>query len=249
MRVLLLLCALEALLLSGCRKKTSPEFYQLESQHSVLVSREGDDAYGSDEMAAVISGLQAIPEDAVEKPRAAELATRLLALQARVKAERELAAKPRPAPVDPFAGREPSPPPAPTPVEPEPEPQADQPDAGPPPVVQPWPGMDEKVFVERYGKCFAAGAKATLPDGQPATSYALNPSAACQKQFGGTDSRVSYLFTPKGLWGKATETTSVVDAGTVLIPGPPQPPPPPRGPDIITTPGAPLPEGYEKATP
>lgn len=244
MRVLLLLCVLEALLLSGCRKKTSPEFYQLESQQSVLISREGDDAYVSAEMATVIAGLQAIPEDALEKPRAAELVVKLTAEQARVNAERVPFVRPPPS--------EKSPPPLPpepgTQAAPE-EPAADQADAGPPPVVQPWPGMEEKVFLERYATCFTAGAKTTLPDGKPATQYALNPSTDCQKKYGAKDTRLSYLFTGKGLWGKASETTSVVDAGTLLIPGTPPPPPPPPGPPILTTPGAPVPEGYEKTSP
>lgn len=246
MRVLLLLCVLEALALSGCRKKTSPEFYKLDSQQSVLLSRDGDDAYLSAEMASVIAGLQAIPEDAVEKDKATALATKLSAEQTRVTAERALAAAPKPEPVNPFAGREPSTAAESPPALAEVVPDAEE-DAGPPPVVQPWPGMAEKVFGERYGACFTAGAKAaSLPDGEPATSYVLNPGADCQKKYGAPDSRISYLFTPKGLWGKSSETTSVMDAGTLLIPPAPPPPPAPPGPPIITTPGAPLPEGYEK---
>lgn len=248
MRVLLLLCVLEALALSGCRKKTAPEFYKLESQQSVLISADGDDAYLSEEMTSVITGLQAIPEDAVEQPKATALATKLAAEQARVKAERALAEVPKPPAVNPFEGRELSAAAEPPPARAEPMPDADE-DAGPPPVVQPWPGMDEQVFVQRYGTCFTAGGKTILPDGKPATTYALKGSGDCQKQYGGADTRLSYLFTAKGLWGKTSETTSVVDAGTLLIPGPPPPPPPEAGPPIITTPGAPLPDGYEKATP
>lgn len=248
MRVLLLLCVLEALLLSGCRKKSSPEFYKLESQQSVLISRDGEDAYVSDEMAGVISALQAIPEDALEKPRATELAAKLSAEQARILAERAAAAKPRPPPDQ--AAPPPPPPPPPEPAAAAEAPPADQPDGGPPPPAQPWAGMEEKVFQERFGKCFAAGAKATLPDGKPATRYALNPGADCQKQYGGANEPgLSYLFTDKGLWGKSNETTTVVDAGRITIPGVPPPPPPPPGPDIITTPGAPQPEGYQKTSP
>ena len=246
MRVLLLLCVLEALVLSGCRKKSSPEFFKLDSQQSVLVARDGDDAYASQEMGAIITGLQLISEDALEKPRATELATRLTAEQTRVMAERALAAAPKPPPPDPFAGRELSPPPSETPPAPAADP-ADQADAGPAPVVPPWAGMEEKLFLDRYGKCFSVGPKAALPDGRAATQYTLKDSADCQKQHGSKDTRLSYLFTEKGLWGKSSETTSVMDAGTLLIPPAPQPPPPPPGPPVITTPGAPLPEGYEKA--
>ena len=248
MRVLLLLCVLEALALSGCRKKTSPEFYKLDSQQSVLLSRDGDDAYLTAEMASVIAGLQAIPEDAVEKDKATALATKLSAEQTRVQAERAVAVAPKPEPVNPFANRESSISAETPPATAEGVPDADE-DAGPPPVVQPWPGMDEKTFVERYGTCFTAGDKTSLPDGKPATAYLLNGSAECQKQYGAPGTRFSYLFTAKGLWGKASETTSVVDAGILRVPGPPAPPSPEPGPPIITTPGAPLPEGYEKVSP
>ena len=248
MRVLLFLCVLEALVLSGCRKKTSPEFYKLDSQQSVLLSSDGDDAYLSAEMASIISGLQAIPDDAVEKDKATALATRLAAEQTRVKAERAVAAAPKPEPVNPFANRESSLTAESPPAAAEVVPDAEE-DAGPPPVVQPWPGMDEKTFLERYGKCFTAGDKTSLPDGKPATAYLLNGSAECQKQYGAPGTRFSYLFTAKGLWGKASETTSVVDAGTLLVPGPPAAPAPLPGPPIITTPGAPLPDGYEKVSP
>jgi hypothetical protein len=83
--------------LSGCRKKSNPAFYQLESEQSVLLARDGDDAFASPELAAVLTKLEAFPEDALEKPRAEALVVKLKAGQARVKAER--APKPRPAAV------------------------------------------------------------------------------------------------------------------------------------------------------
>lgn len=249
MRVLLLLCVLQAVLLSGCRKKTAPEFYKLESDQSVLVSRDGDEAWTSAEMSAILAGLQAIPEDAVEKPRAVALAAKIAAERARVEADRVVVPA-KPPPVDPFAGRIPSREPAPEPAPVDPGEQAAPAlvvDAGPP--SQPWPGMDEKSFVTHFGRCFSAGPKATLPDGKPATAYVLSSSADCQKEFGAPNTRLSYLFTDKGLWGKSAETTQVVDAGTITTPGaPPGPPAPPR-PEIITIPGAPQPEGYEKTSP
>ena len=191
-------------------------------------------------MDAVLNGLQAIPEDAIEKPRAQALATKIIAEQTRLEAEQ--AKPPPPAPVDPFAGRLPSaqPPPEKSPENPE----TAEVDAGEL-ADQPWPGMQEQAFVTRFGGCFSPGPKAALPDGRAASAYVLSASPACQKQFGAAGAGVSYLFTDKGLWGKATETVVIRDAGTVLLPGNPAPPPAPAKPPIITIPGAPLPEGYE----
>ena len=244
MRFLLLLWVMQGLLLSGCRKKTSPEFYKLESAQSVLVARDGDDAWVSPEMATILEGVQAIPEDTLEKPRATALAAKISAEQARVTAER--VKPPRPPPVDPFAGRVPSiVAGAREPVAAPPEPESAGEDAGAQPSV-PWPGMDEKVFVARFGECFAQGPNATLPDGQPANAYVLKENADCQKRYGAPNVAVSYLFTARGLWGKAVESTRLIDGGTIQLPVPPQPKPPEPPPPIITTPGAPLPDGYEK---
>ena len=180
--LLLLLCVLQGLLMSSCRKKTSPEFYKLEAAHSILVAREGDDAFVSDEMTVILSGLQAIPEDALERPRATALAAQISAERSRVAAEK--IKPPPPAPVDPFAGR----PSALEPVKVEPTTAGteEQSDAGAPgeEATQPWSGMAEKLFVARFGTCFGAPVPATLPDGKPATSYMLTSKADCQKQHG-----------------------------------------------------------------
>lgn len=245
MRVHLVLWLVPTLLLSAC-KKSSPEFYKLESQQSLLVAREGDDAWVNPEMDAIVQSLQAIPENAIEQPRAAALIAKVAAEQARVRAER--AKPPPPPPVDPFADRYPAPSPervAPpqAPTESAEDPSAQ--DAGSTPT-QPWPGVDEKTFVAVFGNCFSAGPKATLPDGKPASSYVLATSPDCQKQHGGAKGAVtSYLFTEKGLWGRATQTTEVRDAGTIVIPGPPAPPAPPEPAPIMLMPGAPVPEGYQ----
>lgn len=233
----LMLCLVPALLLTGCRKKSSPEFFKLESDQSILVSRDGDDAWLSPQMDSVLSGLQAIPEEAIEKPRAQALATKIMAEQARLKAEANK--PPPPAPVDPFAGRVPSAqaPPEPAPVDPE---VAEAVDAGQGPD-QPWPGMQEQLFVTRFGSCFTPGPKAALPDGRPASAYVLSATAACQKQFGAGGAVVSFLFTDKGLWGKATETVQIRDAGALVLPAGPAPAPQ-QGPPVLVIPGAPQPE-------
>ena len=88
---LVLLCVL-ATLVSGCRKKSSPEFYELESAQAILIAHEGDDALATPEMADVIARLEAIPASAIEKPRAVALASKLTADKARVTAEQARAA-------------------------------------------------------------------------------------------------------------------------------------------------------------
>lgn len=248
MRVSLLLCVLlSALLSTGCRKKTSKEFYKLESDQSVLIARDGDDAYLSAEMDAVLAGLQAIPEDALEKEKANTLIAKLNAERDRVKREKAAAEAPKPPPEDPFAGRTTETPPSnPEPTAPE-EATAEGSDAGSAEITQPFSGMEEKLFVQKFGSCFSPAPQATLPDGRKASAYVLNAKdAKCQKQFGMADTEVRYLFTDRGLWGKATETIQTRDAGLIVLPVPPQPPPPAPAPPIITVPGQPQPEGYDK---
>lgn len=233
---IVLLCLLLAL--SGCRKKTSAEFYKLESNQSILIAQDGDDAYVSDEMAAIIAGLDAVPEDTIEKPRATALATSLRAEQARVALEK--APKPKePPPPDPFAGRFQQTPTA------TPEPEAEVPgsvttDAGGLELVA---GMDEKTFVGLFGKCFAPGPASKISDGGAATTQVVGSSEACVKKHGTPGAVTSYLFTREGYWGKSEQRMVVVDAGMVFVP--PPPPTTVREP-VLLMPGAPLPEGYEK---
>ncbi len=240
---LVLVCVLTSL--AGCRKKTAPEFFKLESQQSVLIAREGDDAYVSAEMDSIIGGLEAIPGDAREKPRAVDLVQRLSAEKARVAAER-VPRPPPPPPADPFAGREPAPV-AVDPAEPAPAGE-DVPDAGP---SEPFTGMDEATFKRFFGTCFSPGPKTEIAKGTPATTQVLASNPDCQKRFGTPGGTTTYVFVDGGVAGKMVETYVVVDAGfrEVTRPAAPPPPPPDAGPPILTIPGAPLPEGYEKSTP
>lgn len=241
MRICLLVCVV---LLAGCRKKSSPEFYKLEGAQSTLVAQEGDDAYVSPEMATLIAQLNAVPEDVIEKPRAIELAARLSGEKARVTAER--VEKPKPPEVDPFEGRT-------TDVEPEQTPppvvveeEVAVVDAGPGDPGEPSAGMDEATFDKLFGKCFSKGPNATVGKGLAATTKVLVSSPDCQKRLGTPGSKTSYLFVDGGVWGTAVERVEVtvtVDAGQA----PPPPPPPDAGEPILTFPGAPMPSGYEKA--
>lgn len=239
MRLVLLLCVMTGLL-SGCRKKTSAEFYKLDGAQSVLIARDGDDAFVSPEMDTIIAGLQAVPEDSVEKPRAIELATKLASEKARVAAQRVPKAAPPPQ-GDPFAGRVFG---APTPVAPPPEPEPI--DAGDP--DQPSAGMDEKTFERIFGTCFTKGPDTTAERGVPAKTKLLKSSPDCQKRLGTPGASTTYLFVDGGVWGTVVETRTPVDAGPpVLIPGPPPAAAPDAGEPILTIPGAPLPDGYQKA--
>src|SRR6185436_1608185 len=82
------------LLLSGCRKKSAREYYRLESDYSVLVSRDGDAAYDEPELATIIEGLNAIPADALERPKAEALLATIATETLRVRKD-----KPAPTPV------------------------------------------------------------------------------------------------------------------------------------------------------
>lgn len=239
---LLLLCALTFLLVSGCKKKSSPEFYRLESDQSILVSRDGDDAWVSPEMAAIVTGLEGIAENAIEKPRALNLIAKIDAEKSRVLAERTEAPRPPPT-ANPFAGRqfgEPSPQ-----SEPLPDAPADSVDGGLA-EVEPWNGMPEPLFVTRYGTCFSPGKPGVLADGGATSTQVVSSSADCQKRFGGgAGSVTTFVFTARGLTEKITETTQQLDAGTLTIPGKPAPPPADPGPPVLTIPGAPVPEGVD----
>ena len=243
MRFLSLLCVVLALsAFSGCRKKTSPEFYKLEADQSILIARDGDDAYGSPELARIITALQALPDNVVEKERATALATKLSAEVARVAAARPVADAPKPPPTDPYAGRLQGVGSAPQAI----EAPAEEVDAGPP--TEPWTGMDEKTFASVFGKCFAKGPPAQWRN-TPATTQVLNASADCQKAMGTTGGVTSYLFVDGGVVGKMVETTVVRDGG-VSVEETVRPPaaPPDAGEPILTIPGAPLPEGFQKTT-
>ncbi len=220
----------------SCRKQSSAEFYRLEADYSILVAREGDDAYGTGQMERILNGLENVPAEALEGPRAVALVATIKAEQERVRAER-LPAPPVQQPASPFLGVESSA--APATKEPV---DSGTVDAGPP---EPFAGMAEKDFLAFYGSCFEAGP-ATNIDGGRGTSHVLVARPECQKRFGTVGSTTSYLFVGSGLWGKRTETTTwvEVDAGTRIqaVPRPsedetPQP--------LLVIPGAPMPQPTE----
>jgi hypothetical protein len=227
--------------LSGCRKKTAPEFYELEASHSILVARDGDEAYTSEEMDRVLEGLKKIPQDTVEGPRAAALIATINAERQRVEREaREhaaaLAAAERPS----------LPPPestslfAPSPKGPAADTEGQ--DAGPPTPTAPWGGMTVAEFQKLFGSCFMAGPPKTIPGHPEGVSFKVNDDPACRAKFGSTDSNTStfFVFVKDALVGQTSEQKTT-------IPGKAPPPGPPiylDGGSFLAIPGAPVPEGY-----
>ncbi|MGV3619309.1 MAG: hypothetical protein ACO1OB_00750 [Archangium sp.] len=247
MRVALLACVLLCAALSGCKKKTATEFYRLEGEHSVLVTREGDAAYETTEMENIIAGLRAIPADTVEKPRAEALLGAIAAEQARVQREKVVVNTPPPT-VDDVNARyaalkaardnpvvNPEPPPA--------------PDAGAQVPTEPYKGMAEAEFIKVFGSCYERGAPVVIADGGLSTSMKLRADAKCQQQFGTPGATTRWLFGHEGLYARLVETEQrqavTVDAGAGEQTTKPTPAPDPK--PSLVIPGAPLP-GSEAPT-
>lgn len=202
-------------LASGCRKQSAPEFYALESQATVLIDRDGDDAYTSPLMDGVVAGLEHIPPAAIEGPKAATWLARITTERARLAAEKARREQPREvAPPNPWR----SPGVAPAAVA-----AANQPvepvDAGPPPEAMPTAGMPEADFIRLFGACFKNGAALTVMGGKQATSQVVVDSPACSKRFSAGQAEVAYVFVEGKFVG--TRTT---ERKTTTIP-PPAPTP------------------------
>ncbi|GMU62557.1 MAG: hypothetical protein AMXMBFR34_43200 [Myxococcaceae bacterium] len=234
MRRVALLLAL-ALLASGCRKKSAPEFYDLESSYSVMVASDGDDAYGTAEMDRVLAALQAIPPDTIEGPKAAALVTTIQAERNRIAqevAEREKALAAVDRPPDPM-------PPGPS-LFPPPKDEADggEVDAG---LRKPWGGMTIAEFQQLYGACFVAGPKKTLPGQGEGTSFVVKDEPKCRAAFGVTDPSVDtfYVFVKDGLVAQTNERKPVEAPPEKKQP---EPPPVEDAGQYLFIPGAPLPE-------
>lgn len=243
MRAALLTCLLLGLTVSGCKKKTSAEYYRLEGEHSVLVTRDGEDAYESAEMETILTGLRAVPEDAVEKPKADALIATITAEQARLK--KEAAPKNAPTPTEDVNARYEALKAARIEELEAADAGATDPgvDAGPP---EPWKGMSEADFLKLYGECFTRGEPVPMGDAGIAASQQVNDDAKCQAKHGTSGATTRWLFLNGGLLAKLVETSSsrsssetkVLDAGR---PAPP-PPPPAEEPErpVLVIPGAPV---------
>lgn len=235
---------------SGCRKKSAPEFYALESDYTILVDREGDDAYLDDGMATVLAGLKAIPTDAEEGPRAATLIATIEREQKRVEDEAEardaaLAAAARPAPMPP--GSDFGAPTGPSAGSADDETAEAGPaaDAGP---ARPVAGMSQADFQRLFGACFTPGPPKALPGQAEGATMQLRDDDACRKQYGvpDADTKLYFVFVDDGLAGQRSERQTRTET---VAPKPPEPPKPVDAGVYLLVPGAPLPDALRPLAP
>jgi hypothetical protein len=208
------LVVLAALVLSGCRKKSAPQFYQLESNVTILADRDGDDAWSGDEMSTALAALKAIDPEAVEGPKAQALITKIEGERQRVareKAEAEaVVAKVVPRPTVRLFD----------------EPKGTggasgasvaTPDASVP--DRPWGGMSVADFQKHFGRCMTnEGEQAVVGLGQATVFSVKGDDAACRKLYGLPDDgsvRQTFAFRNDQLANQRTEshTRTILDAG------------------------------------
>ncbi len=207
MRRLVFLVMLVAVLSAGCRKKHSMEFGLYKADFTSLVDRNGDDAYLTPEMDAVVEKLKTVNPETVEAAEAQALVARIASEKSRVQSDKEAkakavaeAAKAPPAPA--FPPSEPT--------------KLDQvgvipnldavdagaaADAGVKPEARPEGGMTEAAFRAAFGACFEAARPVPLPTG-PAQAYQVKDRPDCAKYGAPT---VSYYFVGGKLGGTLTE--------------------------------------------
>jgi hypothetical protein len=237
------------LVVAGCRKKSAPEYYALESDYSILVAREGDDAYASEDMDTILARLRAIDPDALEGPKAAELAAKIEAERQRVAREtkeKEAAdalaavrrqAEFRPGVVTSAIQSEPQGPEGALPA------QVVDVDAG---RRKPYGGMPRAEFEKLYGDCFDSGPAMTLPNQPEGSSMVLRDDAACRSEFGVADpaTKTYFVFVKDALVGQRSETRTVkevIKEPASAAPAPPASAGPPDAGQYLLIPGAPLP--------
>ncbi len=206
-QTLLVVCVLA---LAACRKKSAPEYYQLESNVSILSTRDGDEAWGSDEMGQTLAALKKVDPEAVEGPKAQALVAKIEGERARVAreaAEAEAAAK-VPSPPNVRLSERPSSAPPPEPV-----------DAGRP--ERPYLGMSQGEFKSLFGACMQPEGEQPVPGLGTVVAWSVRGTdAACRKKYGLVDESVRhlYLFQNNQLSAERTEqrTTVILDGGVVL---------------------------------
>jgi hypothetical protein len=191
-------------LLSGCAKKSSPEFFEAQRRYSSVVLREGDDAYFSEEMDAVDALLDRVPQGAIEAPRAKELKN-TIALERRRLNEERAQARPEAEVSAPL----PSTPPIARP-DTSPAPTAPVPEKDGPPTA----GMAEEAFVLKYKECISTKADITL-DTPPrkAPAYAARETPNCLQRLEAT-AGTQFFFIDGKLAGRSMTTTSKTTTAT-----------------------------------
>lgn len=89
--LLAVLAVLAAMLATSCRQKSALEFYGLEADYNILVTRLGDAAFAEAEMTGIVLKLQAIPPDTIEAPKARALLEQYERATARIATEKRAA--------------------------------------------------------------------------------------------------------------------------------------------------------------
>lgn len=237
MRTWLLTLLLPALL-TGCAKKSSKAYFEAQRQYESLVSREGEDAFLTEEMAAIAAALAAVPENAREYPQAQALTQKISSERTRLEAERraaeaEAARQPEPTPYERPVD---APPPAPEPIPPSDVVGEEGPPQG---------GMSLAAFNKRFARCVTGPTPYKLAGKGEVPTFKATGTPDCLKLLGLTEV-ASFFFVDGALAGRVSITTTttrvIVDggAGGVIV-GPPQP--------FTVIPGAPLPPGATQAAP
>lgn len=212
MRTLVIVLLGASLWLGGCRKKSAPQFYSLESTYSILVARDGDEAYADPAMDEVVQGLKAIAPETVEGPRAAKLLEAIGVERARLAAEQAEVAR-----LD-AAGKVPRPQ-LPSLLSPT---RAATVDAGRAAVDAgqslPWAEMPLHEFNRLFGRCMEPPAETELAGLGKVLSFAVLGQPTCREQFKvPDDTRLLYVFKDGVLRGERTErrTVTIQDAGVI----------------------------------
>lgn len=195
---------------AGCRKKTAPQFYDLESKYSVNVARDGEDAYSTPEMDAIVAGLSAIGDDTVEGPKAKKLLATISGERDRLKKEKAEAQKAIQTTVIPTLTLE-----SPKNTGTASAPVVDAVDAGKP--SEPYGNMSLTEFKAVFGLCMNdlgtidLGSKPGKGQG-----FTNQDSAQCKAQLHLDDAtKVTYVFVDERLTERKVERTvmTIIDAG------------------------------------
>lgn len=222
-----------ALLVSGCGKKSSKEYFEAQRRYESLVTQEGEDAYLTVEMKQISEALAAVPTRALEYERAQALVAKITTERARLEQERAAAAR---VPTNDDPPTMPSVPPSLLTKQEVQGAVLDEADAG---LVDELPvaGMLEALFKEKYRSCITGPEQLPLEGQGLVPAYKVDESSACMKKLG-VAAPTRFFFIKGGLAGRVsstvTRTTTILDGGgPTVIPG--------AGQQYLTVPGAPQP--------
>lgn len=233
MRNLLLLSLACGLCLTGCPKsrKSSPEYQKARvAWLDLLKEKRLSEAYLAPEVDDVLQLLERVDPASLDGKAAQALKEELQKGRAEASAaeqatEAEIARALQPTPPPPSTGPSPSTPPAAQPA----APAEPAPDAGAT-LGEPTPGMTEREFEERFGRCFEPVRDATI-EGIPAKVWSLVDLSKCRANFPSFQSRSVVIANGKVESIRSNEALApkrfrVVEGKLVPIdPNEPAPPP------------------------